>query len=142
MRKLLLGSLLCWLSLTAWGQTYENDWIDFSKQYFRIKVSKQGLYRINYNTLNSAFWESGNSLNNVDPRNLQILYNGVEQYIYVRGEDDGKFHSSDFIEFYGEPLDGKFDSELFGRDLVWKPLCGSIVLKNRSSRSHTSAPKP
>ena len=31
--------------------TYTNDWIDFDKTYYEIKVIKNGLHRISANTL-------------------------------------------------------------------------------------------
>ena len=41
----------------------------------------------------------------VDPRLLQLFADGIEQAIYVKGENDGRFGRNDFIEFYGEGLD-------------------------------------
>ena len=40
-----------------------------------------------------------------DPRLLQLFAEGQEQAFAVRGEDDGRFDSSDSIEFYGLGLD-------------------------------------
>ena len=72
-RNLLPILLFSAYSLGLSAQTYVNDWIDHSKQYFRVKVAKEGIYRIDYNTMLTAFLKSNNNLNDVDPRNFQLF---------------------------------------------------------------------
>ncbi len=99
------------LSLTCHSlhSQYANDWIDFSQKYYRIPVAQDGIYRINYLTLQSA----GISVSTIDPRQIQIFCLGEEQYIYVHGENDGIFHATDFIEFYGRKNTADADLPLF-----------------------------
>ena len=50
------------LSAQMWnGQDtlYGNEWIDFSKTYFKIKVAEDGIYRIGYQTLTDAGFPAG-----------------------------------------------------------------------------------
>jgi hypothetical protein len=98
--------LLC-VRLSA--QPVGNEWIDYSRQYFKIYVSQNGIYRISYNTLVNA----GIPVGNFDPRSFQIFHNGAEQYIFIRGEQDGIFHPGDYIEFYGKRNDGSQDTRLY-----------------------------
>ncbi|HHW59800.1 MAG: C25 family cysteine peptidase [Bacteroidales bacterium] len=91
------------------AQPFGNEWINYNKFYYKIKISSEGIYRIDYNTLVSA----GIPVNIIDPRLFQIFHNGIEQYIYVHGEEDGIFDNDDFIEFYAKGNDGSFDKKLY-----------------------------
>jgi len=112
--------LLCVLSLLVYSaaeaQVYENSWINYGQQYFKIKISQDGIYRINKNTL--IF--SGVPASANDPRKLQLFHNGQEEYIYVEGESDGVFDANDFVEFYGRKNDGSLDKNLYA-DSSWQP---------------------
>jgi len=67
------------------AQPFGNEWINYQRYYYKIKITNEGIYRINYNTLISA----GIPINTIDPRLMQIYHNGEEQYIYIHGENDG-----------------------------------------------------
>jgi hypothetical protein len=88
---------------------YSNSWINFNQKYYRIPVVQDGIYRIDY----SALAASGVAVNTIDPRQIQIFHLGEEQYIYVHGENDGIFHSGDFIEFFGKRNTAQADLPLF-----------------------------
>lgn len=94
---------------TVTAQNYCNEWINYSQKYYKIKVVQDGVYRISYSTLASA----GTPLQIFDPRQFQIFANGVEQYIYVKGENDGVFNQSDYIEFYGKRNRGELDAGVY-----------------------------
>ncbi len=94
----------------AFGQTFNNHWINYNQQYFRISVSEDGIFRIPYSQLLSA----GVPVNSIDPRNLQIFYNGEEQYIFIQGEGGtGIFDPNGYIEFYGKRNRGEPESVFF-----------------------------
>jgi len=100
MKKLYL-SLVCILApILVFAQA--NKWIVYSQNYYKIKVVKDGIYRLDSATLAAA----GIPLAFVDPRTFQVFFHGQEQYIYVRGEADGVFNGpktgGDYIEFYGQ----------------------------------------
>ncbi len=84
-----------------------------SGSWFKIGITKSGVYRITYQDLES--W--GLNPTSLDPRNLRIYGNGpgmlpepnsfprtvdlAENAIQVVGEEDGLFHPNDYILFYG-----------------------------------------
>ncbi len=113
MRKFYIA-LFVLISLTGTAQQ-ANDWIAFNgsqpysmQPYFKIKVWKNGIYRLDYNTLQAAgFFVNGN------PKQFQIFHKGIEQAITVAGESDGVFDPADYIEFYGEKNDGWLDAQLY-----------------------------
>ncbi len=109
MKKFLLLGLYLLFSNLINAQPFGNEWINFSQDYYKIKIGKEGIYKINYNTLQSI----GFPLNSVDPRYIQLWINGQEQPILVNGESDLKFDATDYIEFYGTYNDGKLDAPLF-----------------------------
>ncbi len=92
-----------------WSQPYGNEWIDFNKSYYKISVSNDGIYQLNFETLT----EAGVPLSSLDPRTISIYHRGVEQAIFVQGEGDGSFDPGDFIQFYGQRNDGTQDRFLY-----------------------------
>jgi hypothetical protein len=93
----------------CFSQTYNNEWINYSQSYYKVYVKENGMHRISYQTLANA----GIPLGSIDPRSLQIFNKGEEQYIFVKGENDGVFHPQDYIEFYGKKNDGTADLPLY-----------------------------
>ena len=87
-------------------------------QIYKIKVGNSGIYKIDYQLLSSL----GVDVDNIDPRNIQLLGNGgkilpetvgaankiddlEENAVFIQGESDGQFNSSDFILFYAAGKD-------------------------------------
>jgi len=85
--------------------------------WYKFAVASTGMYALTYNDLRKA----GIDPSSIIPKNIRIYGNGggmlpeanatprtddlMENAIYVSGEDDGQFGSSDFILFYGESPD-------------------------------------
>lgn len=97
------------LPFSSKAQTYGNEWINYNQHYYKIKIVADGAYRINYSTLVSQ----GIPITTFDPRQFQIFAKGEEQFIYIKGENDGVFDPSDYIEFYAERNDGWFDEAMY-----------------------------
>ncbi len=96
------------LSKTAQAQqVYGNEWIKYNQTYYKIKVITTGIYRLDYNYLNSL------GLAGVNPRDFQLYRRGQEVPIYVSGESDGKLDAQDYIEFFGERNDGALDRKQY-----------------------------
>ncbi|MFN8237332.1 MAG: C25 family cysteine peptidase [Chitinophagales bacterium] len=89
------------------AQPYGNEWIDYSKVYYKFKIGKTSLYRISFSSL-SALGIPSSQLRGTD---FKIIRNGQEVPLYV--SSNGQFGASDYIEFYGEKNDGKPDSALY-----------------------------
>lgn len=113
MKKLLFLVLFLICSSPMFSQSYGNEWISPNQKYFKITLNNTGIYRIDYFNLINAATEMRLDLSTVNPRKWQIFHNGVEIPIYVAGEQDNIFNSSDFIEFYSTPNDGKLDNGLY-----------------------------
>ena len=87
-------------------------------QWFKFKVDKTGVYKIDKSFLNSL----GMNTDGINPRNLKIFGHGgkslpllnrhtrffdiPENSIQVVGEEDGSFDSGDYILFYGTNTEG------------------------------------
>ena len=111
--RLLALCLLLFLFIGLEAQPFSNGWINYSQDYYKIKIAQSGIYRLDSATLSSALATNGIQLSNIDPHRFQIFNKGVQQYIYIQGENDGQFNGSDFIEFYAEKNDGSLDSLLY-----------------------------
>ncbi|MCB9360659.1 MAG: hypothetical protein H6587_03400 [Flavobacteriales bacterium] len=105
---IVLVLMLC--SFGSFAQPYYNNWINYSQQYYKFKISTTGLYRLDAATLNNA----GIPLSSIDPRNIQIFGRGQEIPLYIEGENDGVFDATDFIEFYAQHNDGWFEEDFYG----------------------------
>lgn len=90
--------------LQAQTTTYNNEWIDYSKPHFKVKVVNQSLYRIPYSVLEA------NGLPLVGSQ-LKMVCMGQEVPLYVSNE--GTLTETDYVEFYGAPNDGSFDTRLY-----------------------------
>jgi hypothetical protein len=75
----------------------------------KIAVKREGWYRISETELEAVGFNT-----KVDPRFLQLFVDGSELPIIVNGEQDGRFDSTDSIEFYGIGLDSPYtDSRVY-----------------------------
>lgn len=113
MKQLYTLLLSCLFAVSLASQNRGNEWIDYSQKYLKIKIWADGIYRIDSTVLANAVVATGNNLSMIDARNFQIFHNGVEQYIWVEGENDGQFNSGDYIEFAGFRNTGEMDAELY-----------------------------
>lgn len=71
-------------------------WIDYTKDYIKLKIANDGLYRITFTDL------IGYGINpaSINPKTFKIFYKGSQIPIYLQGENDLSFDSNDYIEFY------------------------------------------
>ena len=112
--------LIAMSGLFATAQTfpYNNEWIDYSKTYYKFYVGKTGLFRISQTALASV------GVGSTPAEQFQLWRNGREVPIYT-SVSSGPLGASDFIEFWGEQNDGRPDSTLY-RDT-------SFILTNKYS---------
>lgn len=108
--KICLSIVFCF----GWGftiaqQTYSNEWIKPNQTYYSIKINKTGVFKIEYNAVQNKI----SNLNSINPKFLKLFKNGVEQAIFINGEDDLQFNQNDYVLFYGENNDGKLDEPLY-----------------------------
>ena len=118
MRKLFIFSLLCLCCNCLFSQTsFRNEWIDYSKTYYRFRVgtfgddpvnfiARAGMVRIPQKALAAA------GLGTVPAEQFQLWRNGQELPVYI-SRQTGVLGSSDYIEFYSPGSDGKPDNDLY-----------------------------
>src|SRR5947208_530385 len=104
MKKILFALFLV-VGSFAYGQL-NNSWIDYSKTYYKFRVGKSGLYRINQAALTAA------GLGGASAEDFQLWRNG-EQVRLFTSVSSGPLGSSDYIEFWGDRNDGKPDKSLY-----------------------------
>lgn len=100
----LLACLL--LYCTNLHAQYGNEWIDFSKTYWKFKVGQEGICRITKTTLDTAGIPTS-SLGS----DFVLTRNGKEVALNV--STSGIMGSTDYIEFWGNANDGILDKELY-----------------------------
>jgi hypothetical protein len=110
-----------------------NQWIDYSKSYYKFEVGAfgtdvfnynspdgSGIVRIPYSTL------SGAGLGAVPAEQLQLWNNGKEVPIYIT-KATGTLTSTDYIEFVGHINDGSLDSALYPKASYIKSSHWSLI---------------
>jgi hypothetical protein len=105
-------SLILLLLLTcqsASAQNYGNEWIDYSQSYYSIKIVNDGIYRLDYNTLNAA----GIPLSTFQTENIQMYGKEREIPLHIVDGGDSSFDPGDYLIFYAERNDGWLDSLLY-----------------------------
>ncbi len=106
----------------AFAQSYRNEWIDYSKSYYKFKLGpfgydivgspiKNGIVRVSQAVLAAA------GLGSTPAQNLQLWRNGQEVPLFV-SNGAGVMSSSDYIEFWGDINDGAIDKDLYKSDTL------------------------
>src|SRR5687768_6239717 len=113
-RFLLIISIFTGLSAgfcdKANAQVYNNEWINYSRTYYKFKISSAatgiGVYRIQQPVL------AANSLGTVPAEHFQLWRDGQEVPIYTSVQT-GIMGTGDYIEIFFEPNNGKMDKALY-----------------------------
>ncbi len=117
MKKFIFGIVCAMLGLTAWAQPYGNEWINYSSTYYYFGIAKDGVYRIDYTTLENA----GIPVTSLQPANIQLFGRGQQVYLHIEGGQDNSFDPGDYIEFYAQRNDAWLDTLLYRNGLADMP---------------------
>ncbi|HSU28174.1 MAG TPA: C25 family cysteine peptidase, partial [Chitinophagaceae bacterium] len=104
--KRILFLFLVLAGFAAQSQVYNNEWINYSRTYYKFKVGATGLYRINQPTLAAL------GIGATPAEQFQLWRNGQEIPLYTTVAT-GSMGGSDYIEFWGEMNDGKPDKDFY-----------------------------
>lgn len=85
---------------------YGNEWIRYDQPYFKLKIVKDGIYRIPYSILKTR------GLSGIPGNRFQLFWEGKEQALLVSSGKEA-LQENDYLEFYGQHNQGQFDSHLF-----------------------------
>ena len=91
------------------AQTYGNEWIDYSQSYYTFKIVDDGIYKLDYSTLNNA----GVPMGLFSSDNIQLFGREREIPIHVEDGGDNSMDPGDYVLFYAERNDGWLDSTLY-----------------------------
>ncbi|RZK29963.1 MAG: hypothetical protein EOO63_07885, partial [Hymenobacter sp.] len=94
-RLLVLLGLLLSLSAHAQSGPYGNEWIAAGQPYYKIKVWRDGIYRLDYNYLRSL------NAAGVAPTQFQLWRRGKEVAMYQAG-NQATLDATSYLEFYGQ----------------------------------------
>lgn len=108
-KRLLLLTILLFTLFSGYSQTFGNEWINYSQQYYTFQIVQTGIHRINYDDLSAA----SIPLSTFSHDNIQIFGREREIPIWVETNGDGSFDSGDYILFHADKNDGWIDSSLY-----------------------------
>lgn len=131
LRKHIITLLLALGFIRAFAQTHSNDWIEYNVTYYKFGVAREGIYRIPFSTLNSL---QGVSISTVQGSAFNLFNMGnTIPYYFNDANGNGFFDDpGDFIEFYGKPNDGAFDTELYP-DAAYQPNTALSLFNDTAS---------
>ena len=86
---------------------YGNEWIDYSQTYYKIKVARDGVYRIPYQTLVAAALPVGSATGD----QFRLYRNGRQVRLYLT--TNGLLGDQDYLEFVGQKNRDELDQHLF-----------------------------
>ncbi len=89
----------------------DDYFLNRADEWYKIEVTKDGLYRISAEELQRA----GIDLRSSNPRRLAVFNRGQEVAVRVIGEEDGRWDDGDAVEFYGESYKDFYNS----RNVYW-----------------------
>ena len=81
------------------------NWIDYSREYVKLKIPNDGIYRIYYNDVINY----GLNPAQIDPLTFKVYWKGIQIPLYVSGENDNSFDPGDHIEFWATKNYGSTD---------------------------------
>ena len=96
--------LLC--GLNGFSQQYNNEWIRFDQTYYKFQVSAAGLYRIPKAVLDNA------GIGNTPVEYFELWSNG-KMIPFYPSVPTGILPANGYLEFWGQPNDGKADKALY-----------------------------
>lgn len=96
---------------SAFAQVKEASWYKLDQEYYKIPVYKTSgeVFKVTYDFLKINNFP----VDEVDPRELQLIHRGKEMAIEIEGEGDGIFNNSDVLYFYGKGNDGRREKDLY-----------------------------
>jgi hypothetical protein len=86
---------------------YGNEWINYDREYLKIRVSKDGIYKITYTDIQNA----GVDPTTVNFRALRLFNMGEEQALYLSNEMS--WGQNDFLVFEGKSNKAYLDRYLY-----------------------------
>ncbi len=104
--KRFLFLFLVLAGFAAQSQVYNNEWINYSRTYYKFKVGATGVYHINQPTLAAL------GIGSIPAEQFQLWRNGQEIPLFTTVAS-GAMGAADYIEFWGEMNDGKPDKEFY-----------------------------
>jgi flagellar hook assembly protein FlgD len=103
---LLLLGLLLGAGAHAQSGPYGNEWIVAGQPYYKIKVWRDGIHRLDYNYLRSL------NATGVAPTQFQLWRRGKEVAVY-QGGTAATLDATSYLEFYGQRNDGALDHDYY-----------------------------
>jgi len=106
----LLALLLGSLSAQAQSGPYGNEWIVPSQPYYKVKVWRNGIYRLDYAYLSQL------GAGATAPTQLQVWRRGKEVAVY-QGGNSATLDNTTYLEFFGQRNNAVLDKEYYKNPL-------------------------
>ena len=106
-----MKSLFCFIFIgfiIAVKAQYGNEWINYNQSYYSFKVASDGIYKIDYNTLNASGFPI-----TTPTEQFQLWAFEKEQGLFLQDGGDNSFDPGDYMLFYGQKNNIWLDSLLY-----------------------------
>ena len=105
-----------WSAPPRLAKILADGWYDPALPWIKVYVTEDGLFRID-----PAWLGKYGAPEEIDPRTLRLFYQGEEQALDVKGQEDGRFDANDYLIFYARfRRDDREFGSLYGkRNVYW-----------------------
>ncbi len=108
MKKSVLLLITCLFTSFLYSQTYNNTWIDYSQNYYKIRIAQEGIYALTFPQTSSV------GLSSVPISNIRLYRRGAERILWIKDNNSNSiWDSGDTLYFYAKGHDGLDDAELY-----------------------------
>ncbi|MEO5647443.1 MAG: C25 family cysteine peptidase, partial [Chitinophagaceae bacterium] len=125
MKTFLPALIFLMLGCSLSAQVHNNEWIDYSKTYYKFKLGNNGLFRIPQSALSTIGLGSANA------SDFQLWKDGREVPIFTT-QSLGPLDLNGYIQFYGTKNDGTLDSKLYKVDSIQMNNAFSLLTDSSS----------
>lgn len=108
--------VVVFLYLQVGAQMRGTEWLNYSANYYKFPVYKDGFYQLDSAVLAQAF-----NLSATNSQDFKLFIRGKEVRLYVNDGGDNLIHGNDFIQFYAEPNTTEIDSLIYRKDIQYLP---------------------
>lgn len=75
-----------------------DSWIDFLNEYYKLAITQDGMYRIDYSDLENY----GINPSKINPQTIKIFLKGKQIPLFVQSQEANTFQKGDYFEFWCE----------------------------------------
>ena len=106
MNKIRIFFLVIFVSVftNIFSQQIGNEWVSYNQKYLRFHVTEDGVYKIPYDVLKSAFNNINIDIQNLNPAGFQVFREGKRFPIYIKTQNNSFWKVEIILKFIAKEM--------------------------------------